>query len=385
MQRENLIPVSANDVTETWLQSVLEKANPDTNVEVSSLTQVTEVNGIMGGVFKACVKIKDDVKKIFIKIGVSKDNPFYGFTVKSNVDNREVKAYRDDLSALVAFERDHLGKSDLEQCLPKIYASDFDDSEDHRGIYIVMEDLSVNHDMVNYLEGLNKGQLVSALEAIARLHAVSHCYCKSKGQPFDPALRSIIPLLVDGQDLLDAYSDFKDLAIDNFGKTERGKRMIPYIRNMFKDFKSFFLTTMDLVDDRFLIHGDFWSNNIMFNKSDNSMVKIFDWAAFSSGPPYFDFCLLAFTSMDPATTESTMLELFEAYYAKFLDTLKQFDVEQPFTKDQFIKDCFMKGYITTFNYLMAAYDPLWSKPELNDKMIWILENAVKHRPDLFNQ
>ncbi len=384
-----IVPTSSNDVTETWLKTVLEKDNPATKVKVVSLNQITEVNGLLAAVFKASVKFNNDTDetRLFIKIGVSEDNPYASFTLTSQVDIKEVHAYEDDIAGLVAFEKECLGKSQLEQSLPKIYASGYDASDGNRGIYIVMEDLTVNHKMVNYLDGLSKDQMMAAVESIARFHALSYCYYKSNGKPYPQEKKPVYPLLVEGQEVLDLYNSFKDLAIKDLSDLPSGKHLIPYIKDMFVDFKSFFLKAMTFTNDTFLIHGDLWSNNVMFNisKEDGLTkgVKLFDWQFFCYGPPCVDFTLLVVTGLTPENNEAWIDELYDAYFNKLESTFKEFKMEAPFTKEQFIQDCYKIGFITTFDFLMTSYDPLWRKKELIDRFIWILDSVIKHRPDLF--
>ncbi len=385
------VPTSPNDVTKDWLKNVLEKANPDVKAEVSSFTAITEVNGLLASVFKASVKFNDNANetKLFIKIGVSEDNPYASFTLLSQVDVREVKAYQDDIAALVAFEKECLGKAQLEQSLPKIYASGYDASDGNRGIYIVMEDLTVNHNMVNYLDGLSKDQMTAAVESIASFHAISHCYSKVNRKTYPAEKRPVYPLLVEGQEVADLYITFRDLAIKDLDGLPSGKHLVPVIQDMFKDYKSFFLKVMTIYDDTFLIHGDLWSNNVMFNISNEDGltkgVKLFDFQFFCSGPPYIDFILLVTTGLTPENSQAWMDDLFEVYFNKLNSTCKEFKVATPFTKDQFVQDCYKMGFITTFNLLMISYDPLWRKPELIDRFIWILDMVVRHRPDLFSE
>ncbi len=391
MAENKLVPRCPQDVTETWLKTVLEKDNQDLKVEVLSLQVITEANGYLGGVFSAIVKFNgnSDETRLFIKIGVRDDSPFGSFILLSKVDIREVQVYQEDLADLVALEKGKIGKSELEQVLPKVYVSGYDASDDTRGLYLVMEDLTVDHKMIDIADGLIKEQAIGALEAMARFHALSHCWQKKKGKPFPTDMRTVMSIY--DKALMSFYYNNRDLAVEDLGSNPKTKHLIPYIQDVFKDYKSFQLKTMSLVDDTFLIHGDLWTNNLMFkskpdvvNADGLASVKIFDWQFFSSGPPAFDFCQLVFTGISPDNLNAWWEELLDAYIDKLESTLGEFEIQSPFTKDQFVDTCHNIGIPAVFNFMVTGYELLWRSPRMIGRFILVTEKVIKHRSDLFN-
>ncbi len=343
--------------------------------------------------FKASVKLttkndhgQDDIKKLFIKIGVSGDNPYAGFTQLSKVDIREVQVYQDELRQIVAFEKKTLGKSELEQTLPKVYAAGYDASDKNRGLYIVMEDLTVDHQMASIGNGLTKEQTVAALKATARFHAISHCWQQKQGKTFPADMRTVIPMFADCQDTMSYFVDNMDLAIKDLESNPKTKHLIPQMKKIAVDYKGFFKKTMSIVDDTFLIHDiDVWCNNIMFGKLETNKaltVKLYDWQFFSSGPPGFDFALLVSTGLEPGNAEAWMDQLIDGYFDKLTATFEEFQCEPPFSKDEFIHSIQTMGFVTVFNFMMTAYDALWRTPGMAERFIWVLENTIKHCPEL---
>ena len=205
---------------------------------------------------------------------------------------------------------------------------------------------------------------------------------------FGPEMRTTLGGLVDGQDLLDLYQKFLETAIQDVGKIPEAKHLIPYIQKLLEkdNFKQGYSRTIDLVqDDTFLIHGDLWNNNIMFSKNSVDSCKVYDWQFFCSGSPSFDVMLLLVTGLKPDNLDAWMPDLCNTYFDRLEESFKEFNLGDsiPFTKDQFIEDCFKKGLVVSFNMLMTSYDPLWRKPELIDRFVWTLGNVVKHCPLMF--
>ena len=58
--------------------------------------------------------------------------------------------------------------------------------------------------------------------------------------------------------------------------------------------------------ENFLVHGDLWSNNIMY-ETGNKNCKLVDWQFLGTGNILADFGLFALASMDPKSTENNLV------------------------------------------------------------------------------
>ncbi len=76
--------------------------------------------------------------------------------------------------------------------------------------------------------------------------------------------------------------------------------------------------------------------------------------------------------------------MYHCYHNKLVSTCQEFKIEVPFTRAEFVKDCEDKGFFGIFAMLMFGYDPVVVEPNMFERVIWILEKAVKYNPSLFD-
>ena len=86
---------------------------------------------------------------------------------------------------------------------------------------------------------------------------------------------------------------FFGMAIADVTKDAKAKHLAPILERLSKNFKCSFLKAIK-GDSRFLIHGDFWSNNVMYDDNDTE-CRIYDWQFFAANSPFLDVIILMFT------------------------------------------------------------------------------------------
>ena len=172
---------SPSEVTEEWLKETLQLNLKEDSIEVVHFEKITAKNGYLSSAFKAQVKIKDQVQKLFIKSILDKDDPFRYMMDKNAMDRIEIQFYNTFLPQLIQYEKEKCqGKSELEQgFVPKVLAADYCLDVEKRGFYIVMEDISDHFDIVKDKEGLSFVQITNALEKLARFHAIGYGFSKA--------------------------------------------------------------------------------------------------------------------------------------------------------------------------------------------------------------
>ena len=106
----------------------------------------------------------------------------------------------------------------------------------------------------------------------------------------------------------------------------------------------------------FIIHGDLWSNNVLFD-GDND-CRILDWQFTDVGSIFFDLGTLAFYSMSPKETEQHLGSLIAEYYSMFVRTCKGNGLEHsdiPWSEERFISLAKEWGHYTAFLWGVVTY------------------------------
>ncbi len=297
------VPILASEVTKDWLLEVL--TNNDNPVkEIISLTEIKDNEGFLSGVFKAEVSFKngdEGNKKLFIKMGLPPDHPFNTFTAAFDVDKAEVKAYKEYLPMLTKFEAERLaqkGKPEMPNLSPRLYAGGFAVREDgKRGFFLVMDDISPDYYLVKPVDGLNRKQAETAVTKIARLHAVSYAFSQINELTLPEELMAKVPKFMEDPGVSGMLEGFIKLAIEDFAKDPEAVHLRPHLNKLLKNYKAAALKAFR-EDSRFLIHADYWCNNVMFSKTDEDECRVYDWQFFTGGSPFLDVANLMFLSLD---------------------------------------------------------------------------------------
>jgi hypothetical protein len=377
------VPLNTDEVTEEWLRCVMQDALKVTAVKVIALEPIKESGGFLSGAFKAQIKIEDrSIMRLFVKMSLPADNPFRTFMEEYNIDVTEVKAYTEYLPMLVKFETEQLGISKLTSISPKLYAGECSMEKDKRGFYLIMEDLTPDYRMTKTEEGLSLKQLNVTLSCIAQLHAVSYAYGQVNKVDFGPELRSHFDKFLQDPNILAMLDTAFTVAIKDLEENPSAKHLAKPMANLSKHYQKPFMHAVDTTDTRFLIHGDLWSNNIMFN-TDDSECRIFDWQFFSAASPINDFVIAAYSSADPKDSEAWLDEMFTTYFDKFSSTCQELNMELPYDKDHFVNECMTKGFLGCVAFLLFAYEEICRKPKFIGRFNWMLEMAIKHCPEHF--
>ncbi len=377
------IPLEISEVTPEWLKEVMEDSLKEGGpVQVTHLNLVKDRAGHLGENFKAKVKLQNGNElALFIKIGVAQEDP-YGYLVDSyDLEANEARAYSEGLPMLVNFEKKHLGYSELEGSLPKVYASGHFREGNKRGCCFVMEDLSAEYRMIPNIDGLSLQELELVLGKLARYHGLSYCYSSIHKKMWPKENRYAYWKFFEEMPNIEKCQKNFPLIIQYFQEQPEARHLIPYIENLSRSFKQAFIDCVQF-DERFLIHGDFWSNNVMFSH-DSSKVKMYDWQFFGTASPYNDFKHMAFMSAPPDQTEAWLDKLYDAYFNNLVKTCQDFKVELPFTKEEFINDCNTKGMFAGVTALVLFFEVVRKEGGL-PRMIWLVEKAVKYSPEFFD-
>lgn len=112
-----------------------------------------------------------------------------------------------------------------------------------------------------------------------------------------------------------------------------------------------------------------------------SGVKVIDWQFIGAMPPMLDFTFWAFTNCHPDIVKDNLEKVCHTYYDKFATSCQQFQVEVPFSLDQFKQDMTTKGMTTMFILYMFFYDPVGQEPKMSQRLRAVFEHILQEDPD----
>ena len=257
------IPLNPEDVTKEWLKKTLEFSMKQ-NVKVLDLIPL-KTAGYLSTACKASIQLDNEkIENIFLKITLPNNDPFMAFINRYNVDTTEVIAYSEVLPQLIDFEKSYLKESRLEQAIPKFYAGGSNKS--NQGFFLILEDLSENFTMFDNGKGLDIKYVNWSMEEIAHYHAVSYAYGVKNGVKWNEKYPAIFPRFMEDQGLLDSVEANLKLFEKDLEENEAPKDLIEKLSSFAKRYISIIPKYIKVDESRFLIHGDYWSNNVMFGK-----------------------------------------------------------------------------------------------------------------------
>ncbi len=173
-------------------------------------------------------------------------------------------------------------------------------------------------------------------------------------------------------------------AIDTLKDRKRkgDDKLAEILKKISKNHKPLFKTAFTSEDKRFLVHGDVWANNVMFNNQAD--CKLVDWQFVAASSPYLDFSAMAFINQAPEETEANLSDFYTTYYSKAKIICDLFKMPPPWTcKEEFKQLAEAQGFLTLFAWLVLSFSPCVHSPIIFDRFIYVFEQAMKFNPTVF--
>ena len=370
---------SPSQVTKEWLKETLQLNLKEDSIKVVQLEKITAKNGVCSSTFKAQVKIKDKVQNLFIKSILDKDDPFRKLMDKNAMERTEIQFYNTILPQLIQYEKEKCqGKSELEQGFaPKVFAADYCSDVENRGFYLVMEDISDQFDIVKDKEGLSLAQITNALEKLARFHAIGYGFSKS------------YPDTVQDWDLEPKYEKFKshpDPVLDKFRQdfqptvdmfTALDPALKEPLETIGKNFDEIYDKAYFLNDKTYLIHTDFWMNNILFSEENS---RILDWQTLCFAHPAIDIAFMIGTGLSPEHMNQWTNEIIERYFEKFQSSCKDINFDCPLTLDEVMDQTKTNGMMGFAIFVIID----WNLVKYKDRGLEAIRFAIKEYETFLN-
>lgn len=248
---------------------------------------------------------------------------------------------------------------------------------------LVMEDLaSIGYALQNLTEGLSLQQAEKAVECLAHLHSnsialqaeisedLSHKYPYL--MPAEKAEEAFHALFEKGLPLLLKYLERKP----NFGHIRN--KMQEYGGNKSRDILQCVLSPSDKLN--VLIHCDFWSNNLLFRKTDNEIdCRIIDFQMVMKGKPSLDLGMLITTSLSPKARRDYEDIILSTYWNCLLKRLGHLGMTDKDLNYDFndLKLEFKEAKIFGALVMIGSVDMALGNPTREDRVLSLVNDLIE--------
>lgn len=219
---------------------------------------------------------------------------------------------------MVEFIADHLPDLPAEKQLPipKCYYPLGDEEIDPSlETILVLEDLKA-HDYrsPDFAKGLRLDQATLALEAIAKMHALSLAMRLAHSRSFN----DVYPFLFQTDKATDSYQMLLDRGLPQLELfLEKKPHMTPVLKcilNIRRDMKRVISALLSpSCPVALLTHTDFWCNNLLF-RADGRHCIVLDWQMVTYSRPTNDVALLIISSLPGELRRAHQQQLLDTYW-----------------------------------------------------------------------
>lgn len=376
------IPSLMEEVTKEWLQTVFQSF--DKTIEVKSIKPVATDSGWFSQRLTASIIQQDSdktEKNIFIKI-MPQSVEYKSFLLENDLHITELGFYQSFWKDLKVF---CCGKfPEIDNMAPRCVAGKCN----KHSFFLLLEDLSPSHSMIEFDKGFETCQLVNVVKNIACFHAVGYLYGKQENINFKskyPFLSKFHKKFSTGLTAFHAtVNDYLEKIENLVTGNSSLKHLAPYVSKLKaagdigKKISNFLLMS----GSDFIIHGDLWINNVMVNH--NGECKFVDWQFLAVGNIFFDFGLLAFLSVSTEDTEKHINLLTKSYYSEFSRICIDMKCQDviPWSYQQFHEAALKQGMFITLIWCMS-FDLSEKYADYQKRTLWILEKCVNNCPEYF--
>ncbi|XP_055856520.1 uncharacterized protein LOC129919605 [Episyrphus balteatus] len=193
--------------------------------------------------------------------------------------------------------------------------------------YVLLEDISPRgFKNVNRQNGLDMDHTNSVLKILAQLHAVSAVRYELKGDYEESFMKS--PFNEDSRESLDAMMKPMIKVIKEcYAKHETGIKYLPKLELLFDKMIEKFIdeNKLNLNEFNVIVHGDLWSNNIMFRHNDEGKREetiLIDYQMSRFATPVVDLFYFLLSSPSLDIKVSCFDEFIQFYYDNLVENLK---------------------------------------------------------------
>ena len=126
---------------------------------------------------------------------------------------------------------------------------------------------------VENAKGLNLDEITISLEGIAHIHALSYAYGYTNKIDWQKKCPGTYSKMIEDEELEKAAVANFDLFKTNLKEKDASQELIDGVDKLAANYKNIFSKFTSVGDSRFLIHGDYWSNNVMFGPNNSETFQ----------------------------------------------------------------------------------------------------------------
>ncbi|XP_031787101.1 uncharacterized protein LOC116417577 [Nasonia vitripennis] len=265
------------------------------------------------------------------------------FVIWTDVLKKEIFIYSKLIPMYRELQKDAgVAENDLIDCVPKYMGHRYTMKKDGKEVddqsLLLMENIKVlGYYICDRKKSLDFHHATLALTALARYHALGVVLAQKRPHDFEKAKRETATLGF----VADEFEKGYDSLLQTFEEGPRFAKHLPKIRAAFATVKKGKLISGAKEPWITIIHGDFWTNNLLFHKNDYGeidSVKFVDFQMCLYSSPCRDLAYFLFCSFDQELFDR-LDELLELYFKKFTDTLRCIGCDTAvFTRRSFDED-----------------------------------------------
>ncbi|XP_065571953.1 uncharacterized protein LOC136034604 isoform X4 [Artemia franciscana] len=331
------------------------------------------------------------------------------FVSSVGIQEREIKIYKYFHSAIRSLIKEHGLEEELQLLVPKMIFTNTGTSasnessgveENKEEAILVMENLKKQgFTSVDKRAGVPLPCVKLALSSLAMYHAAASALLRKAGRGKKPeGLEWLFEnLKVDGDAFIFQMLPARLQLVRSLGATELANKVEKLIKNPIKlsDYEA--LGVFGPMET--IIHGDFWSNNMMFKLGDNdkpSDFRMIDWQASRVEHPVADISYFILANTTSEFRKSHLKEVLTEYYSKHVSYLSKFGHDlTDYSFEKFMEE-YNKNMFKGFLLALIVVPGVMLQPTEVSKIMADINNELEKKDmsseekltlmgDLFNQ
>lgn len=289
------------------------------------------------------------------------------------------------------FQKEHLraDTSPIELPIPRCYHAHYSAGSMDEGSpqppesVLVLENIKPSgYTSADFSRGLTLRQTKAAIEAIARVHALSLCLKVKEGK----LLSERYPFLFQTSKATDSYQQLVERGLPQLSSfLEKRPGLEPVLQSL----NSIRSNTKELIAAllspeeplALITHTDFWCNNLMFKDNDDSSIcAILDWQMVTYSRPTNDLALLLVSSVQSELRRQHTQELLDGYWASLTDFCQRLGVdverEHGYTRADLSAD-YRRSQLLALLLCIGSVDVALGDPFTEQRLLDVLHDLNK--------
>ncbi|XP_067004874.1 uncharacterized protein [Anabrus simplex] len=331
-----------------------------------------------------------DMQTLDLIIKLLPHDPFSRyFVTEAQFDLREIRFYTQVVPELEQFQRQYLpkGAEPIELPIPRCYhalytqgSNNPDSSPTASESVLVLENLKPQgFSGADFSRGLTLRQTESALEAVARLHALSLALKVKEGRP----LSERYPFLFQTARATDSYQQLVERGLPQLARfLERRPGMeailacLVALRPSTKEVIAALLAPQEPL--ALITHTDFWCNNLLFRDDDiKCACAVLDWQMVTYSRPTNDLALLLVSSVPTELRRRHTIDLLDGYWATLTATTLRLGVDVEgdlrYSRSQLAED-YRRSQLLALLLCIGSVDVALGDPLTEQRLLDVLQD-----------